>query len=130
MLFLVLIEYTNQLEHISTHQFIIAIHNHQNIMTLTIVMSCIPQIICCIFPFLILHKCNLFILNSDFFCILFGRIEGVVLRNIVDENDMIVIVVLHRNSIHDFFISIVLNVVVTENNNTHGRFCFVLTNLI
>lgn len=57
-----------------------------------------------------------------FFGVLLGFLEGLIARIIINEKSMIVGIILHYQGLQHLKVSIILNIIVTDDDNAESSF--------
>ncbi len=82
---------------------------------MTVIISCINNIICRIISLGVLNIHDPFLREIDTFHILDCGLHIAIIRIIIDKNYMVILIFLHYDGTHYFYVSVVLDVVVRED---------------
>ncbi len=122
---LLLVDCIEDLEGILDEELIITIYQHHNILLLAVLPDCLIDVGHCCHLDLVSHQSNL-PLPSFLTHQIHQQLVGMVSRSIINYHYFIIAVVEVKNRLQVIFISIVLGVVESWDNNTKRELLWVL----
>ena len=113
-----LIKTIYETKNLSPDNLIISIDENKNLVSFTVIMSCIINIICGKFLILVSDISYSVFWKSDRICIFLSNLQSSIIRWIINKNDMIVCVILIKNCLNIFLETMIFNIIMTQYNNT------------